>query len=512
MRPQLKLYCSYAFSSWGDRLWQFALSLILVQIGEDLRLVAINGFVTCLFVLIFASSIGVWIDKTARLTAARTTLTVNNITVAASAAFMLTIFVWKDALDNTWNGWLRTILISSAIFLCSVSTLASLGTKIAITKDWVVAMSADDGNKLADMNAMMLRIDLTAMILSPLIAGQLMTSISVVAGCLFIAVWNICSWGVEFWLLNTVYRSVPALAVKQSPDQALEIISSQNLDHPDTPRNADVPGTPKNETQRNCCYFTSWGGLRSVAEGWHSYYHQSVFPAAFGLSLLYMTVLGFDGITTGFAYSQGLQENMLALAQGVGALVGISGTLLYPRLKAKIGLFRTGLFSYAMELSCLTLPLASIWLPGSPFDPASYFRGDPLEQNLPLADGNETASVINLIQSVLLNTTSEMLSIVEDKSNPSLCSISALLLGIVLARCGLWMSDLAISQIMQETIAEHERGVVNGVQSSVNQLMSMIKDLLVIVLPDPRTFGLLIIASWISVFCAYVSYMDSLAT
>ena len=69
------------------------------------------------------------------------------------------------------------------------------------------------------------------------------------------------------------------------------------------------------------------------------------------------------------------------------------------------------------------------------------------------------------------------------------------------------MADLAISQIMQESIAEHERGVVNGVQSSVNQLMSMIKDLLVIALPDPRTFGLLIIASWISIFCGYVSYM-----
>jgi hypothetical protein len=28
----------------------------------------------------------------------------------------------------------------------------------------------------------------------------------------------------------------------------------------------------------------------------HAYYRQSIFPAAFGLAMLYMTVLGFDGV------------------------------------------------------------------------------------------------------------------------------------------------------------------------------------------------------------------------
>jgi hypothetical protein len=71
---------------------------------------------------------------------------------------------------------------------------------------------------------------------------------------------------------------------------------------------------------------------------------------------------------------------------------------------------------------------------------------------------------------------------------------------------GLWMADLSITQIMQESIAEHERGVVNGVQSSTNQLLSMIKDLMVIILPDPRTFGFLIIVSWLSILGGFLSY------
>lgn len=33
------------------------------------------------------------------------------------------------------------------------------------------------------------------------------------------------------------------------------------------------------------------------------YYQQNVFPAAFGLTLLYMTVLGFDGVLFSFLFS-----------------------------------------------------------------------------------------------------------------------------------------------------------------------------------------------------------------
>lgn len=68
------------------------------------------------------------------------------------------------------------------------------------------------------------------------------------------------------------------------------------------------------------------------------------------------------------------------------------------------------------------------------------------------------------------------------------------------------MADLSISQIFQETIAEHERGVVNGVQNSLNSVMDIAKNILVIILPDPRTFGILIIISWLAVFIGYCFY------
>ena len=70
---------------------------------------------------------------------------------------------------------------------------------------------------------------------------------------------------------------------------------------------------------------------------------------------------------------------------------------------------------------------------------------------------------------------------------------------------GLWMADLAIIQLMQLHIVEAERGTVFGVQNGVSQLFSMLKDVLVILLPDSRTFGLLIL---FSIFCVGIGFLQ----
>ena len=58
------------------------------------------------------------------------------------------------------------------------------------------------------------------------------------------------------------------------------------------------------------------------------------------------------------------------------------------------------------------------------------------------------------------------------------------------------MADLAVTQLMQENVRERERGVVNGVQHSLNMFMDVIKFTLVIFLPYIETFGYLIILSF----------------
>ena len=94
---------------------------------------------------------------------------------------------------------------------------------------------------------------------------------------------------------------------------------------------------------------------------------------------------------------------------------------------------------------------------------------------------------------------------------------------IPLFRFGLWLADLSISQvfitfiissnissmknnqIQQEQVEEEHRGVIGGVQSSLQQLFDMAKFLLVIFMPDPNMFGILILASFAFVSLGAVS-------
>jgi len=68
------------------------------------------------------------------------------------------------------------------------------------------------------------------------------------------------------------------------------------------------------------------------------------------------------------------------------------------------------------------------------------------------------------------------------------------------------MADLAVTQIMQEAVIETERGVVNGVQNSLNMLMDMLKFALVIALPQIEIFGIHILISYSFIVMAGVSF------
>jgi len=277
--------------------------------------------------------------------------------------------------------------------------------------------------------------------------------VSLQAGCAFIAAWNCCSWPIEFYLLKVVYDAEPGLAKK-------ELVQ---------------------EEQKNDGRIKST--LYEAKKAWMAYGRQPVLGAAIAMALLYMTILSFDQVTNGYVYSQGVPENLLAVAQGVGSLSGILGTLIFPALRNRIGIRWAGLLSLCLELLCLSPSVVSIWLNGSPFDPDAYF-----------------SPTVSPTENYVSSTTAG-----ENKN--SKLSVIVLLGSIVSARCGLWMADLAITQLMQQAASPSERGAVFGVQSGLQQLMSMLKNAMAIALPLPSTFGILILASYSSITMALLTYI-----
>ena len=98
------------------------------------------------------------------------------------------------------------------------------------------------------------------------------------------------------------------------------------------------------------------------------------------------------------------------------------GTFLFTRLRKCLGLQRTGVIAFMAEASCLTLAVASVWAPGSPFDP--HF-----ERTLVC---NDTASSSNTSVSNVTVTPCDSSTDVQSVN----ISVILLLIGIISSRIG----------------------------------------------------------------------------
>ncbi|XP_078539819.1 ferroportin-like [Lissotriton helveticus] len=517
------LYLGHALSTWGDRMWHFAVSVFLVELyGHSLLLTAVYGLVVAGTVLVFGALIGDWVDKNARLKVAQTSLIVQNASVAFCAATLIVIFLYKTELISLYQGWPLTICYLVVITIGTIATLASTATSITIQRDWIIVVAGENRTCLAAMNATMRRIDQVTNILSPLAVGQIITFGSLVTGCGFIAGWNILSMGLEYLILWKVYQKTPALAIKggqKGDEQEMQQLNEKKELHPD--KNASVNGHLMKEKSSNnvapqemetpSCSDIITRPFYTFRDAWVAYYEQPVFLAGMGLAFLYMTVLGFESIATGYAYTQGLSGSVLGILMGLSAIVGILGTVAFTRLQRRCGLVRTGVISGIAHLSCLMLCVVSVFLPTRPLDvpPSSLTNikslgnissaGDLLDA---ITEVNLTTGKENLIESSRVAIEGMDLS----PNYVPFLSVSLLFAGIIAARAGLWSFDLTVTQLMQENVSESERGIVNGVQSSMNNLLVLLHFVMVIIAPNPESFGLLVLISASFVAMGHLMY------
>ena len=315
----------------------------------------------------------------------------------------------------------------------------------------------------------------------------------------------------------------------------------------------DIPSSSEEKKGDITDMNTRCGFLSRIFTGWIIYFHQPVVFAGCSLALLYITVMGFDSVTTGFIYKNGISELVVGVCSAVGGLAGILGTVIFTRSRKRIGLERTGLFAFQLEVSCLVLAVISVWAPGSPFDPQGTKPAPlPLCSDLP---SPVTVGLNETVEYVLMgNTTSTTPVDCLEKQPYFNISVILFLIGIITSRVGryryiscvfvvffiednflfqharvgyyfynmlsivsmmslyiyyscfvilgLWMADLVVTQILQENVKESERGVVGGVQDSLNMLMDMIKFSVIITKPGIEFFGIHILWSFGAIFLA----------
>uniref|UniRef100_A0A8C3PC97 Solute carrier family 40 member n=1 Tax=Chrysemys picta bellii TaxID=8478 RepID=A0A8C3PC97_CHRPI len=508
-------------------MWHFAMSVFLIELyGHNLLLTAVFGLVVAGSVLVFGALIGDWIDRKPRNKVAHASLFIQNSSVTACCVVLMLVFSYKAEIEQMWHGWFTVSVFCYAvvIILADLANLASTALTITIQKDWIVVITGDNRGQLAGMNAAIRRMDQVINIFAPLSVGQVMTWASNVIGCGFILGWNLISLLVEFIFLSRVYQLVPPLAVKSQQNageyelKLLNIFQNMHNEAP-TEQKSSPEMQRKSVTKLPLCFRKMHRMLCTCRDGWKAYYRQSVFLAGLGLAFLYTTVLGFDCITTGYAYTQGISGSLLSILMALSAFSGLMGTILFTKLRKHYGLAVTGVVSSLLHVSCLMLCVFSVFAPGSPFDLGifslltsknSSLNHKTLQKNqlhIYPFQRNINQPILPDRSSIHWTNNTVLLDSVHGSDHPeSYISIILLFSGVILARIGLWSFDLTVTQLLQENIPESERGIVNGVQSSMNYLMDLVHFIMVILAPQPQQFGLLVIISLLFVITGHVMY------
>lgn len=466
------VYSSQALSAWGDRMWSFAVGLYLVEIDDSLRLTATYGLSLTASVFFFGAVVGRAVDKTSRLRAIQISLFLQNSFVTVNAVLMVLLLQYQV---KSGAGFVYGLVQLLIILVGVCAKLSSVAEKIAVQKDWIVVIAGENKEYLAAMNASIRRIDLTVNILAPIVVGWIMSFASMKIAGIFIASWNIVSMFVEYFLLWNVYKRVPALAEKKILKRATDQTSSSDGE------TSTVEGQTQFKKVKWNPFSAIIGWLQTTYDGLKIYYSYQIFWAAFGLACLYMTVMGFDTVTTGYGYALGVPEYILGIFRALGSAAGIIGTIMFVFLRKRVGIVRSGLYALSIQITFLTLCVGSVFAPGSPFDP-------------------------RFLQTQRMSGNNETCVLVESQDVESHMSAGLFFGGMILSRMGLWAFDLVTSQQIQEAIAEEHRGIFNGIQNSFQGSFDMIHFVLVIGLPCPESFGYLIFASFAFVCTGGVMY------
>ncbi|KAG2435780.1 hypothetical protein HXX76_006976 [Chlamydomonas incerta] len=195
------------------------------------------------------------------------------------------------------------------------------------------------------------------------------------------------------------------------------------------------------------------GAVAEYGDSWRVYVQQPLLLPCLALALIYMTVLSLGFLMTSFLKWTGLTEAEVSVYRGIGALTGLAATVLFPPLSKWAGLRFCAAAGITYQLACLA------------------------------------AGVVPVALTIMSH----------GGGKPSVGQVRVMVGGLVSSRTGLWMYDLAVTQLIQQGVAEDHMGAVYGVQSSLQATFEMLSFVAGLLSPDPAHFHWLMLGSVCSV-------------
>jgi iron-regulated transporter 1 len=450
---------------------------------ESLILVTSYGLVSYSLVCVFGSTAGRFIDGANRLQVARQFIGFENCAVLLATWLCYVLLSQQQGLErsevdheshNELDGIPtdpKSILLLIGIHLLgAIASLLDSGFRVAVERDWIVVMSqcamhTTETNPtesphqlqkewLSDTNVSMRQIDLSCKVVAPAVAGLFVAlfddghsddhGYDLRVAALLVGGLNALALVVEWICTRIIYHDIPDLALK-SRKEVTDTQTNGAGKEGHGQEGSDFPGRAETHSR--------WILGIKVPNGLHVYFQQNICWAGLSLALLYLNVvLTFGGIMTAYLVWRGMNMESIGIWRGIASAAGLAGTFVYHLMAKRTSLVNTGMISIMFQFVCLTSCYASLYI-----------------------DNNSI-------------------------------SFAMLIAGVCFSRIGLWVFDISVTQLMQENIPAPIRGLVGGVQQSLNAFFTIVAYTVGLFVSNPKYFHIYASTAFVGVALAAVFY------
>ncbi|KAF2458394.1 hypothetical protein BDY21DRAFT_284383 [Lineolata rhizophorae] len=423
----LALYISHFLSTWNARLFEFGAVLFLASIYPDtLRPMSIYALVRSAAAIAFSPPIGRYIDRSNRLSAVRVSIVGQRFSVVVSCI----ILYFMETLRLTTR--VKTAFLSLVIILACSEKLAFVLNTVAVERDWVVVITDGREDALRVINARMRRIDLFCKLIGPLVISFIDAASTKIAALVTLGM-SLVSVFIEYFCIARVYTLVPSLHRHPTVPPAQAHLPTTSPTTPTLLRRLRALSLSLRHALPLRFYFT----------------HRTLLPSLC-LSLLYLTVLSFSAHMTAFLLSvPGWTAAVVGGARAAAAVAELSATWVAPRLMARVGPLRAGIWCAAWLMAWVGVGVGMFW-------------------------GKERLVV----------------------------ATGGLVAGVGMSRLGLWGFDLCMQVIIQEEVEAPHRGAFSAVEAALQNLFELCSYASTIAWARPDQFRWPVLMSAVAVYLA----------
>lgn len=161
----------------------------------------------------------------------------------------------------------------------------------------VVISEGQPPGVLTKMNSVIRRIDLVCKLFAPVVTGFIISFVSLIASAWTLAIWNVLSVFLQYWLLVSVYNGIPTLSESNQKrilrSAPIDVETSSLIPREDDTLSESDCNDPEQSNQVWVKRTIERVSRIPYINAWKVYLEQDVVLAGIALSLLYFTVLRY---------------------------------------------------------------------------------------------------------------------------------------------------------------------------------------------------------------------------